>query len=120
MVDIAAIGRRHLSDALTGKLHECTVSEWLDDDGKPVKVFWRPLTGTQQREIDSAGDEIARVCQSVKVRALDANGSPVFAETPLASMSVDYDYNVIRSIAYIIAGDIGQDVDDKIEEMAKE
>jgi len=120
MVDIAAIGRRHLSDALTGKLHECTVSEWLDDDGKPVKVYWRPLTGAQQREINSASDEVGRVCQSVKVRALDASGVQIFADTPLASMATDYNYDVIRSIAYIIAGDIGQGIDDKIEDIEKE
>lgn len=120
MADIAEIGRRHLADALAGNLHHCTVTEWLDDDGKPVEVYWRPLTGKQQQQIDAARDEVSRVCMSVKVRALDAAGAPVFADVPLVSLVNDYDYSVMRAIAYIIAGDIGQDDDTKIEAFEKE
>ena len=109
MVDIADIGRRHLSDALTGKLGECEVTEWRDDDGQPVKIYWRPLTGSQQRQIDAAGSEVDRVCLSVKLRALDSDARQLFAEVPLASLARDYDYDVLRAIAYIIAGNIGQD-----------
>jgi len=120
MAAIAEIGRRHLSDALSGKMGCCDVSEWLDENGLPVKVYWRPLTGKQQRQIDEAGTEVGRVCLSVKLRALDAAGEAIFADTALAGMMQDYDYDVLRAIAYIIAGNIGQDSNEKGAEIEKE
>lgn len=120
MANIADIGRRQFADQMAGKMRECTVSEWLDENAQPVKVYWRPLTGLQQIEIDRAGSEVDRVCQLVKTRALDAQGRAVFADVPLASLKNDYDYDVIRAIAYIIAGNIGQNADETIEEIESE
>lgn len=118
MTDIAGIGRRHLADALTGKMNHCEVTEWVDDTGKPVTVYWRPLTGAEQRTIDQASTEVDKVCNMVKHRARDAGGALIFADTPLASLANDYDYDVIRAIAFIIAGNIGQD--EKMEAIEKE
>lgn len=119
MTDIADIGRRHLADALTGKMYQCTVSEWLDENGVPVELYWKPLTGKQQREIDQAQGEVNRVCMLVKLRALDADGKQVFKDVSLSGLANDYDYDVIRTIAYIIAGNIGQDTD-PVENAEKE
>lgn len=120
MTDIADIGRRHLADALAGNMHQCEVTEWPDENGNPVKIYWKPLTGKQQRLIDQAGTEVAKVCAMVKHRALDAEGNKIFSGVSLASLENDYDYNVIRALAFIIAGDIGQNVDDTVGEIEKE
>lgn len=120
MIDIAAIGRQHLADQLAGRMSHCIVSEWLDPDtGQPVEVYWRPLTGAQQKQIDAAGSQVDRIALTVKLRALNAAGRPIFADTPLASLVHDYDFDVIRAIAYLITGNI-TDADDAVEDAAKE
>lgn len=118
---IADIGRRHLSDALAGNLAHCVVSEWLDpDSGAPVKVYWKPLTGTQQKRIDAFTDYVTRTCATVKFRALDADGKLIFANVPVESLLNDFDYSVIRAIAYLMATQLPDDIGESIEELEKE
>lgn len=120
MTDIADIGRRHLADALSGRMREGIVSEWIGDDGEPVKIYWRPVTGRQQREIDRAGSEVDRICATVKHRALDASGQPIFADTSLTSLANDYDYDTIRAMAYMIVADLGHDDQHRDEAIEQE
>lgn len=119
-MDIAAIGRDHLAAALRGKMYHCVVSEWLDDGGEPVKIYWRALTGTQQKYIDSFTDTVSRTCAVVKMRALDENGARVFKDIPIESLVNDYDYTVIRAIAYLMATQTEADIDEQIEVIEKE
>lgn len=111
MTDIAAIGRQHLADQLNGSMKHCDVSEWTDANGDPVKIYWKPLTGKQQHQIDQASGEVNKTCMLVKLRALDENARPVFEGESLVSMTVDYDYSVIRALAFLMASDIGQDIE---------
>lgn len=121
MNSIAEIGRNHLRDALTGKLHQGTVSEWVDEDtGKPVEIYWKPLTGAQQKTIESFTTRVEQTCMTVKLRALDANGAPVFADVPVESLMHDYDYSVIRAIAFLITTDTHHDSDMALEGIEKE
>lgn len=117
---IAAIGLAHLADALSGTRSHCIVSEWLDTDGAPVKIYWRPLTADVQQKIDIADGAIGRVCMTVKMRARDVDDKLIFSNTPLESLRRDFDFDVLKSIAYLIATDFGVDVDDKIEGFKKE
>ncbi len=121
-MNIAEIGARHLANALSGEMHHCTVTEWRDNEGKPVKVYWKPVTGSQQSIIDSASGEVNRTCMTVKERALNADGSKIFKDNSLASLNNDYDYDVIRTLALVISGDIGYSsfTEKAIEEMEKE
>jgi len=120
-MDIVAIGQAHLADALAGKMHRCDVTEWIDDEtGKPIKVYWKPLTGKQQLIIDKASTEVAKVCAMVKERALDTDGKKIFKGVTLTGLANDFDYDVIRAIAFIIAGDIGQDSEEVQEQVEKE
>lgn len=120
MADIAAIGLKHLADQLSGQMHHCIVSEWKDPDtGQPVEIYWRPLTGAEQKQIDAGASQVERIVLTVKVRARDATGRLLFADTPLASLIHDYDFDVIRAIAYLITGDI-TDADDAVEDAVKE
>lgn len=121
MIDIAQIGRQHLADALAGKMQSCIVSEWLDPDtGQPVSIYWKPLTGIEQKAIDECDTPVTRLAMIVKTRARDASGKLIFASTGLASLTHDYDFDVIRAIAYLITGNIGGDADDQIEAAVKE
>lgn len=113
-------GRRHLADALTGKMSQCEVTEWIGDDGKPCVLYWKPLTGEQQKKIEAFDNQVDRLLMSVKVRALDADGKPVFAGVPIESMRGDFDFSVMRSIGYLMATDSTVNIDEAIEESEKE
>jgi len=123
MHDIAAIGLRSFHDALTGELTDyCDVSEWLDDDGKPCRIFWRPINGVDQKYIEGFKTQVERFCAMVKIRALDARGKKIFADTPIESMMHDYDIVTIKTIAYLmcVSDPAGDDIEDDIEATAKE
>jgi len=107
MSDIAQIGRQHFADAMAGELRHLDVTEWRYSDGQPVRIYWRPLTGLQQRKIEEAGSDVARVCTTLIQRALDADGNRIFGKVTQASLLNDYDYDVLRTIAYIISGNLG-------------
>ena len=119
-MSIADIGRNQLRDALTGKMSECEVSEWLDDAGKPVRIFWRPLTGAQQKLIDGFTSNVERTCMVVKVRALDADGRKIFDEVPIESLVHDYEFRVIRAICYLMTSETSLDADELIGDLVKE
>lgn len=102
-MDIAEIGRNHLREALTGELHSCTVDEWVGDDGKPVTLYWRPLTGAEQKRIEAFKTSTERTCMTVKVRALDADGKHAFADTAIESLMRDFDYWTLLTIAYLMS-----------------
>ena len=119
-MDIAAIGRQHLADVLAGGMFHCDVDEWKDGEGKPVRIYWKPVTGVEQQEIDAASTEVGRTCMTVKVRALNADGSRIFKDVALEGMLNDYDYATIRAIAFVITGNIGQGADEELEETVKE
>jgi len=119
-MDIASIGQRHLSDALAGKLSHCVVSEWKDEAGEPIKIYWKPLTGKAQKKIDEFSTIVERTCATVKFRALDEAGNLVFSKTPMASLTHDYDYNVLRAIAYLMATEVPDDIDERSEDLEKE
>lgn len=117
---IAEVGRRHLADALNGKMNYAVVSEWLVD-GEPVRIYWQPLTGAEQMKIEAFDNAVQRNCMTVKVRARDADGKLIFADTAIESMINDFDYAVIRAIAFLMVSDFGDDPDrDPIEEIEKE
>lgn len=115
MTDIATIGRRHLADALTGKLKSVSVEAWKDDDGNPIEIYWKPLTGAEEKQIQSPDTMPERQAMVVKVRARDSSGRLIFKKTSLASLMHDYDFNVIRGISFIITADSPVD-DDQAEE----
>ena len=120
MTDIAAIGLNHLSNSLAGKMGKCEVSEWQGDDGENVFIYWEPLTGVQQKKIEACSNVVDRIAMTVKVRARDQDRKKVFKNTPLESLVNDYDFSVIRAIAYLMASDMGGDPDDETEKAAKE
>jgi len=120
MGSIADAGRAHLADAITGKLSHCVVSEWKGADGEPVEIYWRPLTGETQKRIEGFGGLVERNCATVKFRALDKSGRLVFGDTPIESLMHDFDYSVIRAIAFLMQTDLDGGMDEIIGESAGE
>lgn len=119
-MDIAAIGRQHLTDALNGKLSKATVDEWKDETGEKVVVYWRPLTGKEQKIIDGFTSNVDKICATVKHRCRDETGRLVFGDCPIESLVHDYDFQVIQAIAFLMVSGMGQDYQETIEEIEKE
>ena len=119
-MDIAEIGRRQLTDALNGKMRQATVDEWRDDDGKKVVVYWRPLTGKEQKYIDGFENKVDQICASVKKRVRDKSGRLVFADVPIESLVHDFDFQVLQAIAFLMLSGLGQDHSEQIEDIEKE
>ncbi len=119
-MDIAEIGRSQLFDALTGGMEFCEVSEWLDDDGKPVNVYWNPLTGIEQKKIELASNQVDKILLTVKVRARDEDRNLIFDKMPLETLLRDYDFQVMRAIPYIMVSDTGYSQEDEISDLSKE
>lgn len=105
-VSIADRGRKHLADALAGQMNHCLVTEWPDENGDPTPIYWRPLTGVEQQQIDQASSVVERTAMVLKVRARDAQGNLIFKDTGLTGLINDYDYDTIRAISYLITGNI--------------
>ena len=101
-------------------MKSCEVTEWLDDNGDPVNIFWQPITGAQQTEVEKGKTEVDRVCLTLKVRALDSDGNLAFKKTPLVSLKSDFDYDVIKTIVYLMVSDMGQDISERQDEIEKE
>lgn len=120
MPSIAEAGRNHLAAALARTMKHCEVTEWLDADGNPINIYWRPVTGAQQSEIEKGKTEVDRVCLTLKVRALDIDGGLAYQKTPLISLKTDYDYDVIKTIVYLMVSDLGQDIEARQEQIEKE
>ena len=119
-MNIAERGRQSFADALTGTMSHCDVSEWLDDAGEMTRIYWRPLTGADQLKIEAFEKTVDRTLMMVKVRARDESGSLIFSGVAIESLRADYDYNVMRAIAYLMLMDVGNDVDEKLEVIEKE
>lgn len=121
MVDIAAIGRSHLARQLSGKMKRATVDQWIDEDGNKVEIFWKPLTGKEQKRIDEFTTNVDRICAMVKIRCRDSVGKLIFADHSMASLENDYDFEVLQAIAFLMISDMGQErIEDKIGTFAKE
>jgi hypothetical protein len=99
-MDLASIGRSHLRAALTGALQSLPVAEWLDENKAPVRVYYKPLTGEEQIQIESMQSEstVKGVCMAIKVRALKADGSKAFGGVPIESLISDYNYPILLRI----------------------
>ena len=99
-MDIAEAGLRHLREALAGDLQSIEVPEWPGEDGKPLCIYFRPLIGAEQKQIEamSSQSETQGVCMAVKVRALREDGSKAFGEVPIESLMHDFNYNALLRI----------------------
>lgn len=85
----AALREKYLDDAQSKmQCRKITVN------GQEFEYCWKPLTGAQQREIQSfANKSIAEgICAHVKVRAITRDGQRIFGNTPIASLMNDYNF----------------------------
>ena len=87
--------KANFQDRLNGEPESGTIPEL---DG--LKVYWKPLTGRQQKLIQKQSEKSTTegVCMHVKTRALDENGAPIFGGEGVVGMMNDYAFESILAI----------------------
>ena len=75
-------------------------------DGEKFTIYWKPLTGRQQKAITAAGEKsIAEgILMHIKIRALDENGQKEFKDVPLVGMMNDFDFDELSKIFNAMTG----------------
>ena len=101
MSDIAEKLRSQFQARVNGEMESREIKELGE------RVYFRPLTGKQQIQIQKFADKSGAegVCQYVKIRALDKNGNQIFKDVSMAGMLNDFDYeNQITPIYFGLVG----------------
>lgn len=68
---------REIRSQLMGKVRVFDVPE-LGTEGKPLKVYVKPVTNRQLQRLFGEKDVIRRAALSIELRALDADGNQLF------------------------------------------
>ena len=81
------------------------IKEW-GQDGKPLRVFWTPLTLDQQAKINKvAKDDCDRAARVVVLKAIDENGTRLFPESDSRiKLLRNVDGEIVSKIARSILG----------------
>lgn len=100
MSEIAELLKQKYQDRLAGEMESYKVPEINQ------MIYWRPLTGKQQKLIQRAAEKSTAegICMHVKTRALDKDGSPVFKDIALIGLMNDFDFQVISDIFFAMTG----------------
>ena len=104
-------------EKISGELQFVEVPEWGEPD-KPLKIYYKPaLNFKAQGKIlalfKQDKDEEA-VCQSLIIKALDADGKHIFKQTDMPNLLHEVDPNVVNRIL----SDMSTNIDDA-EELKK-
>lgn len=103
MNPIAEALKQNYEKRLSGDLESCNVPAI----GK--RIYWRPLTGKQQKIIQKwAEKSVAEgICMHVKTRALDEQGEAVFKDLGVVALMNDFEF---ESLAMIFGEMTGMDL----------
>ena len=81
------------------------VPEWKDEDGKPVVLYWNPITLSEKNKLLKKSDtlnDVSLLADVLLMKALDKDGNKVFkAEDKLALMHKT-DPDVLTRVATIM------------------
>lgn len=99
--------KQKYQDRLSGEMESAQIAA-LDGE----RVYWKPMTGAQQKQIQSFADKSVAegICMNVKTRALDKEGNPIFKDIAVIGMMNDFEFSTISDIFFAITGaDISTD-----------
>ncbi len=101
MNEIAEILKQQYQDRINGDLESCTIEEL---GGK--KIFWKPLTGKQQKIIQKASERSTAegICTHVKNRAIDKDGEYIFKDYTIVGLMNDFDFEILSRIFFSMTG----------------
>jgi hypothetical protein len=119
---VIAAAREHMRARVAeGGLRSIEVPEWPAADGSgPTVIYYRPVMTMQQRHrIDAkiSDGRIPTIVEGLLVRALDAEGRPLFADADRHALMLHMDSDVLMRIASeIVTGSVMEPTLEAIEE----
>lgn len=83
------------------------IIEWGEND-EPLQVYSSPLTLAEKKKIQqwSEGDEFEGICRCIIMKAMDADGNPIFDKSDLQFLMRESDGSVLERIAMFISSGI--------------
>lgn len=69
--------KKHFTDL---GMQRAEVPEW-GEDGKPLVVYWKPITLEEKQRLQTIGERdgyVARLADALIMKAIDANGAKLF------------------------------------------
>jgi hypothetical protein len=101
MSEIAELLKTKYQDRLNGELESYAI-----DELNGLKIYWKPLTGRQQKVIQKAAvnSTAEGICMHVKSRALDEKKELIFKDIALIGLMNDYEFNDITKIFFAMTG----------------
>ena len=91
------------------------VPEWPDDNGNPLKIFWKPVSSKKVMKYadQKKGDTLARI---IVENATDEDGNKLFSAGDHVTLAGKGNYKTVSKIANAILDQDGEDPDDDGEE----
>ena len=83
-------------------LQSIEVPEWKDDDGKPTKIFWNPITlAEKNRLLKTTGNlnDVSLLADILIMKALDKDGKKMFSLEDKIPLMHKTDPDVLATIA---------------------
>lgn len=110
MSKISDMMKERYQNRISGALESCS----HEIEGETVKIYWKPLTGMQNKTIQQAGKKSVSegMCQHVKIRALDKDGELIFKDIALIGMMHDFDFEKDISTLFFKMTGVEFDIDD--------
>ena len=91
----------HFRERLNGELLSLDVPEW-GENGKPFKIYFNPLINFNAQEkifkLVSESKSSEALCMTLVIRALNADGKPLFQEGHMGQLMHETDPDVVSSI----------------------
>ena len=104
-------------DRLAGGLRSLDVPEWPDADGNPTVVWFKPSLNLRQQQkilaLSSQDKAAEAIAMTLILRALDADGKPLFKTVELGEIMRGVDPDVVARIVTEINAD--EMSDDELE-----
>ena len=78
------------------------VAEWKDENGKPVILYWNPITLLEKNRLLKKSDtlnDIAILADVIVMKALDKDGKKVFKLEDKQTLMNSADPNILQRIA---------------------
>ena len=101
-MSVIDIAKSHFENLGTQSIE---VPEWKDEDGKPVVLYWNPITLSEKNKLLKKSDtlnDVSLLADVLLMKALDKDGNKVFkAEDKLALMHKT-DPDVLTRVATIM------------------
>ena len=120
MSDIIGRAKAHYKEKLNAEQRVIEVEEW-GEDGNPLLIYVKPANLVVRDKIYkyAAQGSLEALVESIILRAVDADGLPIFAKKDKNALMTSVDPDVIARISSEISLDLDIDGEDPVVEAGK-